>query len=224
MALRCAINLGIPTAIHRLGGAATLSELHAALLVAASKRPCLSRIMTLLATSGIFKSNFKLYYHLTTASRLLVDDEDTTRGGHPCISQHLAVCSSPFIFTASLNLDEWLKEEEDARTAAPFAMAHGAGVYDVVRRDAAFGTCFDEAMASDSRFVSEIVVRDYGEVFAGVTSVVDVGGHNGTMARAIAKAFPHVRCSVLDLPRVVDAMPADDTVDILVSFGGINQY
>nr|CAB3456096.1 unnamed protein product [Digitaria exilis] len=195
MALRCAINLGIPTAIHRLGGAATLSELHAALLVAASKRPCLSRIMTLLAT-----------------------------GGHPCISQHLAVCSSPFIFTASLNLDEWLKEEEDARTAAPFAMAHGAGVYDVVRRDAAFGTCLDEAMASDSRFVSEIVVRDYGEVFAGVTSVVDVGGHNGTMARAIAKAFPHVRCSVLDLPRVVDAMPADDTVDILVSFGGINQY
>ncbi|KAF8690462.1 hypothetical protein HU200_040816 [Digitaria exilis] len=178
--------------------------------------------MTFLATSGIFREKThqehgvaapEPYYHLTTASRLLVDDEDTTRGGHPCISQLLAMCSSPFIFTASLNLDEWLKEEEDART--PFAMAHGAGVYDVVRRNAAFGSCFDEAMASDSRFVSEIVVRDYGKVFAGVTSVVDVGGHNGTMARAIAKAFPHVTCSVLELPRVVDAMPADGTVEFI---------
>nr|CAB3456094.1 unnamed protein product [Digitaria exilis] len=48
-ALRCAIDLGIPTAVHRLGGAASLSELHAAVPVAPSKRPCLSRIMTFLS-------------------------------------------------------------------------------------------------------------------------------------------------------------------------------
>ena len=42
------------------------------------------------------------------------------------------------------------------------------------------------------------------EVFACVNSLVDVGGGDGTMAKAIAKAFPHVRCSVLDLPQVVD--------------------
>ncbi|OEL34163.1 Trans-resveratrol di-O-methyltransferase [Dichanthelium oligosanthes] len=220
MALRCAIKLGIPNAIHRCGGAASLPELHAAIPVAASKRPCLSRIMTFLATSGIFREQIpedgaaEPCYHLTTASRLLVDDE--TRGGRTCVSQLLTLCSSPFYFTASQNLAEWLQKEDGDAAAArtPFTMAHGAGFYDVVCRDAAFGVCFDDAMGSDSCFVSEIVIREYGEVFAGVTSLVDVGGHNGTTARAIAKAFPHMRCSVLDLPRVVDAMPTDGTDEV----------
>nr|CAB3452376.1 unnamed protein product [Digitaria exilis] len=220
MALRCAIELGIPTAIHRLSGTASLSELHAALPIAAGKWPFLSHIMTLLAASGIFTEETKQQdggaaaaeprYHLTTASRLLVDDDDgggTSGASRTCISQLLTLSSSPFYFTASQNLAEWLKEEA---ARSPFAMAHGAGFYDMVHRDAAFGACFDEAMASSTRLVSEIVVRDYGEVFAGVSSVVDVGGHNGTMARAIAKAFPHVRCSVLELPHMVDAMMAAD--------------
>jgi hypothetical protein len=117
-------------------------------------------------------------------------------------------------------LAEWLQQEDgtDGAPAAartPFTMAHGAGFYDVVRRDAAFGVVFDEAMGADSRFVADIVVRECGEVFAGLTSRVDVGGHNGTTARAIAKAFPHVRCSVLELPRVVDNMPADGTVEFV---------
>ncbi|KAF8690457.1 hypothetical protein HU200_040811 [Digitaria exilis] len=199
-ALRCAINLGIPTAIHRLGGATSLSELHAALPVAPTKRLCLSRIMTFLSTSGIFTEETMIQqeeadprYHLTTASRLLVDDDTTIASRTSCVSQLLTLCSSPLYFTASQNLAAWLKEEDDgaaAKARTPFAMAHNEGFYEVVRRDVAFGACFDEAMASDSRFVSEILVREYyGEVFAadGVRSVVDVGGHNGTTARAIAR-------------------------------------
>jgi hypothetical protein len=225
MALRCAIKLGIPNAIHRRGGAASLTELHASIPVAASKRPFLSRIMTFLAASGIFREEEVHIpddgeaaagpcYHLTEASRLLVDD-GTTKGGRACVAQFLILCSSPFCFTASQHLDEWLQQEEGDGARTPFTMAHGAGFYDVVRRDAAFGLCFDEAMGSDSRFVADIVVRECGEVFAGLTSLVDVGGNNGTTARAIAKAFPHVRCSVLELPRVVDAMPADGTVEFI---------
>ncbi|CAN6203428.1 unnamed protein product [Urochloa humidicola] len=91
-ALQCAIKLGIPNAIHRCGGTASLPELHAALPVAASKRPCLSRIMTFLAASGIFKVDAPpaadgevtgggLRYSLTAASRLLVDREDNTNSG-----------------------------------------------------------------------------------------------------------------------------------------------
>nr|CAD1844846.1 unnamed protein product [Ananas comosus var. bracteatus] len=41
---------------------------------------------------------------------------------------------------------------------------------------------------------------------AGVRSLVDVGGGTGTAARAIAAAFPHLRCVVFDLPHVVDSM------------------
>nr|XP_034580714.1 trans-resveratrol di-O-methyltransferase-like [Setaria viridis]TKW31165.1 hypothetical protein SEVIR_2G087000v2 [Setaria viridis] len=225
MALQCAIKLGIPNAIHRRGGAASLPELHAAVPVAASKRPCLSRIMTFLAASGIFRQEkitddgAAACYHLTAASRLLVDDDDAG-GRSTCVSQFLTLLSTPHFVTASQNLAEWLQKDGAGTGAAaaertPFAMAHGAGFYDVIRRDAALGACFDAAMGSDTSFVSEIVVREHGEVFAGVASVVDVGGHNGTTARAIAGAFPHVRCSVLDLPRVVEAMPADGTVEFV---------
>jgi hypothetical protein len=78
MALQCAIKLGIPNAIHRCGGTVSLTELHAALPVAASKRPCVSRIMTFLAASGIFVAEdcpadaevtAGVRYSLTPASR-----------------------------------------------------------------------------------------------------------------------------------------------------------
>lgn len=187
MALRCAIQLGIPNAIYRRGGAASLTELHASIPVAASKLPFLSRIMTFLAASGIFREEENPEdgeaaaagpsYHLTAASRLLVDDD--VKGGHACVAPLFILCSSPFYFTASQHMAEWLQREGGTRTT-PFAMAHGAGFYDVVRRDAVFGVVFDDAMGSDSRFVADIVVREYsGEVFAGLTSLVDVGGNNG---------------------------------------------
>ncbi|OEL30027.1 hypothetical protein BAE44_0008954 [Dichanthelium oligosanthes] len=49
IALQSAIELRIPTAIHCRGGASSLSELHAALPVPSSKRPCLSHLMKLLS-------------------------------------------------------------------------------------------------------------------------------------------------------------------------------
>ncbi|CAN6213552.1 unnamed protein product [Urochloa humidicola] len=94
--------------------------------------------------------------------------------------------------------------------------AHGKSIYGLVSHDVEFGACFNEAMGADSRFVAEVVIRECGEVFAGVTSLVDAGGGDGSTARAIARAFPHVRCSVLELPHVVDAAPAaDGTVEFV---------
>ncbi|KAG0532218.1 hypothetical protein BDA96_04G089900 [Sorghum bicolor] len=61
----------------------------------------------------------------------------------------------------------------------------------------------------------KILARRCGGTFAGVTSLVDVGGGDGTMAKAIAKAFPHVRCSVLELPQVVDKVPVHGTVEFV---------
>ncbi|ONI16752.1 hypothetical protein PRUPE_3G119700 [Prunus persica] len=40
-------------------------------------------------------------------------------------------------------------------------------------------------------------------VFQGVDSLVDVGGGTGTVAKSIADAFPHMKCTALDLPHVV---------------------
>ncbi|CAL4889348.1 unnamed protein product [Urochloa decumbens] len=221
MALQTAIRLGIPTAIHRRGGAASLPELHDALPVPASKRPCLARLMKLLVAMGIFKENKTGAFSLTRVSRLLVEEDDINGGGQStCLSPFAVMATSPFHFAASQRLPEWLEMNDDAAAAAaaetPFMAAHGEGLYGYLGRDSEFGEVFGEAMGADSRFVAEIVVRECGEaVFAGVTSLVDVGGGDGTTAKAIAKAFPHVRCSVLELPQVVESVVVDGTVEFL---------
>ncbi|CAL5066380.1 unnamed protein product [Urochloa decumbens] len=229
MALQCAIKLGIPNAIHRCGGAASLPELLAILPVASSKRPCLSRIMTFLAASGIFgvetpadgevAAGGGARYSLTAASRLLVDGGEDESGHNTCLSRLMLLFFTPLHFMASQSLAEWLEEEEEdvaaaaaaaeaTTTTTPFMKAHGESLYGLASRDAEFGACFNEAMGADSRFVAGVVARECGAVFAGVTSMVDAGGGDGSTARAIARAFPHVRCSVLELPHVVDAAPA----------------
>lgn len=77
MALKCAVELGIPTAIHRLGGAATLPSLATELSIPQSKLPFLGRIMRFLASSGVFtaddSSGEGITYGHNLLSKLLVD-------------------------------------------------------------------------------------------------------------------------------------------------------
>ncbi|CAN6270558.1 unnamed protein product [Urochloa humidicola] len=54
MALKCAVDLRIPDAIHRLGDAATLTDIVAHTEIHPAKVPDLKRMMELLSTSGIF--------------------------------------------------------------------------------------------------------------------------------------------------------------------------
>jgi trans-resveratrol di-O-methyltransferase len=221
MALQCAIKLGIPSAIHRHGGAASLSELQATLPIAASKQRCIPRLMRYLAASGIFREESldgdRRCYHLTAASRLLIVDDIVGSSGHTSLLQFILLCMSPLHLTAAQSLAEWLQNDDGAVPETPFKMAHGTSIYDPVIRHVEFGQCFNDAMTCDSRFVEEIIVRECSEVLASVTSLVDVGGGYGTMARAIAKEFPHIRCSVLELPDVLDTVPVDDdgTVELV---------
>jgi len=177
--------------------------------------------MKLLAVSGIFKEDKPDMYCLTPVSRLLVEEDIDDGGGGggggtACQSQFTVMVTSPFHSAASQCLPEWLQSDDDHAVAeTPFMMAHGATFYGVRGRDLEFGALFNEAMAADSRFVAEILTRQCGEMFAGVTSLVDVGGGDGTTAKAIAKAFPHVRCSVLELPQVVDKVHVHGMVEFV---------
>ncbi|RLN09334.1 trans-resveratrol di-O-methyltransferase-like [Panicum miliaceum] len=214
MALQSVIKLGIPTAIHRCGGAASLSELHAHLPVPASKLPCLSRLMKLLVISGVFGESEAGAYSLTPVSRLLVED-DAAGGRRACLSPFAILATSPFHLRSSQRLPEWM-EKEDAAAETPFMMAHGgAGFYGYAGRDLKLGALFNEAMGADGRVVAEVVVGECGELFAGIASLVDVGGGDGTMAKAAAKAFPHVRCKVLELPQVAGNMPVGGMVEFV---------
>ncbi|KAH9734328.1 O-methyltransferase ZRP4 [Citrus sinensis] len=68
---------------------------------------------------------------------------------------------------------------------------------------------FNEAMASDARLATSVMIQKYKNVFEGLNSLVDVGGGTGTAAKAIAKAFPKLECTCFDLPHVVNGLESD---------------
>ncbi|KAG0515680.1 hypothetical protein BDA96_10G299900 [Sorghum bicolor] len=224
VALAVALDLGIPDAIHRLGGAATLPQI----LAEAGVNPCklrnLRRIMRVLTLSGIFSIKQAAtaasdgegpVYKLTTASRLLVKDESLTRSQQlpPVLYTHLMLtpCRES---TAGMGINAWFRQEQDQPqpAAGPFALEYnGQTVWERAEHDATTFP-FDDAMASDTAFLMPIVLKECSEVFHGLTSLVDVAGGLGGAAATIVAAFPDLKCTVLDLPHVVAKAPTDTNV------------
>ncbi|TVU35088.1 hypothetical protein EJB05_16957, partial [Eragrostis curvula] len=213
MSLRCAVELGVPDAVHRLGGVATVPELVAELGLPPSRAPYLRRLMRLLAHAGFFVSEDAAAagYGLTPLSRLLL--APAPGAGGQGLSPFALAMLHPVVVAPSMSLASWFRAADAATAAArvPFEAAHnGRDLWAVAKGDGAFGASFNDAMACDGRFVMDVLVRDHGAVFRGLASLVDVGGGSGGAARAIAAAFPHVRCSVLELPHVVTSVPAGE--------------
>ncbi|KAL5202810.1 hypothetical protein ABZP36_013762 [Zizania latifolia] len=77
----------------------------------------------------------------------------------------------------------------------------------------AFDALINDGMVSDSNFIVDIAVKEHGEVFQGLSSMVDVGGGLAAAVQAISKAFPEVKCSVLDLGHIVAKAPSGTLVE-----------
>ncbi|VAH69547.1 flavonoid O-methyltransferase-like protein Os11g0303600 [Triticum dicoccoides] len=228
MALECAINLGVPTAIHRCGGTASLPDLLATLPIPESKKSYLPRLMRFLVASGIFtvdvpatgecaKVGATSTYCLTPLSYLLVDGDDTDAHQRTSLSPFVLSQTNKYHVTAAMHFSEWFTSEEGSASAEmPYMMANGTNPWAIMARDAKLNQVFNAGMAADTQFAMNFIVSNCGEVFEGVTSIVDVAGGTGTAARAIAKAFPHIKCSVLDLPNVINSISSDGTVEYIV--------
>jgi hypothetical protein len=218
VALSVVLDLRIPDAIHRLGSAATLPQIMAEAGINPCKLHDLRRIMRVLTISSIFSVKQAAtgpVYKLTTASRLLVRDESLTT------SQQLP----PFLYTQLMltpcresaigsGLHAWFRQDQPQPAGlSPFALAYsGVTIWERAERDATTTFPFDDAMASDTSFLMPIVLKDCGEVFHGLTSLVDVAGGLGGAAASIKAAFPDMKCTVLDRPQVVAKAPTDNDV------------
>ncbi|CAN0896768.1 Probable O-methyltransferase 3 [Linum grandiflorum] len=88
----------------------------------------------------------------------------------------------------------------------PFDTAHGKTFWEFAGNQPQLNGFFNDAMASDARLVTTVLVNECKSAFEGLGSLVDVGGGTGTVAKAIAGAFPELDCTVLDLPHVVDGL------------------
>ncbi|XP_034702015.1 trans-resveratrol di-O-methyltransferase-like [Vitis riparia] len=211
MSLKCAIELGIPDIIHNHGKPMTLSELVAELPVNPEKTKCVYRLMRLLVQSGFFsrkrvqESGQEEGYVLTLASRLLLKDDPLSA------RPFLLAMLDPVLITPWQYVSAWFQNDDPT----PFDTAHGRTFWDYAGHEPKLNNFFNEAMASDARLVTSVLIKDCKGIFVGLNSLVDVGGGTGTVARAIANAFPHLNCTVLDLPHVVAGLEGSKNLNYL---------
>lgn len=204
MVLGCAIQLGIPDVIHSNKQPMTLSQLVSELKLLPEKSDAIHRLMRLLVYSGFFatrefldeNSENQQGYVLTPSSKLLLKSEI------PNLSPFARAMVDPVMVNPWQSLGDWILGNE----TTPFETAHGAPMWQFCDQNPRFNNVFNEAMASDSQMMC-LVVKDCKQVFQDMDSLVDVGGGTGIIANTILAAFPHLKCTVLDLPHVVANMP-----------------
>ncbi|KQK05391.1 acetylserotonin O-methyltransferase 1 [Brachypodium distachyon] len=213
MALKCAMELQIPNTIQHHGGAMTPSELATKIGLHPSKLPRLRRLMRVLTVSGIFvvheaaSADKEAVYGLTPTTCLLVSDE-VKSNLFPIVTLML----DSTVITPFFGMHSWFLDEH---SVSMFKKAHGVTFWEMADQDNTYNQLINNAMVSDSNFLMDIILRECGDVFVGINSLIDVAGGHGGAARAIAKAFPQMKCTVLDLPHVVANAPSDEHVPFI---------
>lgn len=219
MSIKWAIDLGIPDIIHNHGQPITLPELVSALQVPKAKAPCVHSLMRLLTHNNFFtvvkiddnKKEGQEAYALSPASELLV------KGTNHCLSSMVHLVTNPSLVALYGDyLGKWTCGEE----LTIYETALGLGnCWDFVHQDPTHLKSFNEAMESDSHVV-RLALRDCKSVFEGLGSLVDVGGGTGNTAKILCETFPMLKCTVLDLPQVVEGLTGNDNL----SFVGGNMF
>ncbi|CAN1166236.1 Trans-resveratrol di-O-methyltransferase [Linum perenne] len=189
LAVQCAIELGIPDVIHSHGGAIKLAELTAELGISHAKAPFLGRLMRMLVHLGyLTEGEGGGGYTLTPLCDLLVKT-------NPFDARSLVFAANdPIVVDPWRHMSSWFRTNDagDHVDATPFALAHnGKKMYQVTAEKPQFGELSS---------------------FEGLSSLVDVGGNTGTISKAIAQAFPSIKCTVFDLPHVVSGLEEGESV------------
>lgn len=170
--------------------------------------------MRLLTHSGFFATHSSTgdvdgeeAYLLTTYSQHLISTEPHT------ISPFLRAVLDPMLLAPlQQSLSAWFRVDS---SPTPFHHLNGTGVWDMTSQVPEMDSSFNEAMASDSHLIMDTVVKEHGEIFQVLKSLVDIGGGNGAAAMTLVKAFPQLRCTVLERPHVVATAPKSSTVEFV---------
>ncbi|KAF0896959.1 hypothetical protein E2562_030964 [Oryza meyeriana var. granulata] len=216
LSLQCVVKLGVPTAIHRAGGASSLPDLVTALSLPPAKLPFLRRLMRLLVYSGVFAADDTTEagtYRLTALSCLLVDGAVDSHG-HPSQVPTVLAMGSRHCIEAAMGFTEWFKKDP-AAVPSLFEHVHGATPFDesMANLDPESDALLNEGLAAHDSSGFATVLRECRDVFQGVQSLTYCRGGDGAAARAIVEAFPHINCTVLDFPRVIGNKKADGVVN-----------
>lgn len=215
ISLKCALDLGILDEICNHGQPMTLTQLHSALSLPHSKKTHLCRLMRILSHFGLIHQqtcpsvSSEAMYDLTPQSRLLTNKEGSLNL-LPFVLFQLDIIKDSTL-KAYFCMGDWFKQD-DKDKKMPFEMAYDSSLWAMASQNSKFNEMFNNAMVSSCSIFTDFIIKSGGNTFNGVESLVDVGGGTGTLAKAIAMNYPHVKCTVLDLPHVVEGVPNDDIV------------
>ncbi|MEU2156169.1 methyltransferase [Streptomyces sp. NPDC019396] len=185
-AVRAAARLGVPDALGDTPS--TAEELAAAVR---SDPRALRRMMRALSCYGIFEEQSDGRFAHTEMSRMLREDD-------PHSLKNIALwCTEPWTWNA------WPLLDEAVRTGSGvFEQVYGKGFFDYLHADAPESAqVFNRAMTTSSMQSA----REVAELLdlTGVSTVADIGGGQGHVLASLLEKYPHMRGSLLDLPRVV---------------------
>ncbi|VAI63006.1 unnamed protein product [Triticum turgidum subsp. durum] len=164
-----------------------------------------------LATAGVFSATDAGTYRLNPLSYLLVDG--VRIDGDASQTALVRAAASRYYVEAAMGLADWFRKDFDGAVPSPFEDVHGAAIFEesMVLLDPEMDQLLHDALAAHDHMGIGPVLRQCRELFDGLESLTDCGGGDGTTARSIVEAYPHITCTVLDLPKVMDkVLPAEE--------------
>lgn len=153
--------------------------------------PSLYRLLRTLSAVGIVQEHDGGRFGLTTMGA-------TLKSGPGSMRAVAAYHQHPVFWAATGAMYENVKTGQ-----AGFRAAHGQGLFEKLRTEAEAAKWFDEAMSTFSTMDVQGVPPAYD--FKAMRKVVDVGGGQGNLLRAILQANPHLRGTLFDQEHNVQA-------------------
>ncbi|KAJ4747133.1 O-methyltransferase family protein [Rhynchospora pubera] len=204
LVLRCAAELQISDHIKQYGGPMPLHELARSIPIPPEKDLMLVQLMELLVHQGVY-AKCEAGYQLTPTSELLL-----TEGSN--MGTFVSFIPEVF-FGKRFFTGKWFKDT-DVGTVSELAY-NGKQIWHVFKEKPELGNFFNEAMASQCKESVRDLVASHPDIFYGINNLVDVGGGTGTTVKVIADTFPGLRCTVFDLPNVVENAPNSDSFSVV---------
>ena len=185
-------------------GERTVEELAAA---CGAHADSLQRLLRGLASVGLFRESDPQRFGLTPLAELL-------RSDHPQSLRQFARMLGDEHYLAWHNLLTSVRTGQSA-----FKSRYGCHVFDFYRQNPQRGEIFDGAMTDFSRRFLQPVLNSYD--FSGIQHLVDIGGGQGSLLKAVLRLYPRLRGTLLERPEVVGEVTVDpDLIDRLEVISG----
>lgn len=169
------------------------------------------RLLRALAQVGLFVESDDRHFALTPLGTGLRSDVPGSLRGFARFVGH------------DLNSRPWGRLVDSVKTGQPaFDLVFGMPVFEYVRKQPESAAIFNEAMASLSRMETQAVVSTYD--FAGIRTLVDVGGGQGGLLAAILIANPGMRGILFEMPHALEGarklLQREEVIDRCEVVGG----